>query len=79
MEPEAAQAGRVPQRTPGAVPLCRRIGRVLVVVLARAPEIMLRVRVRKFVRALEHPRDGIAAAPFNGILRLLVSFLLCPT
>jgi hypothetical protein len=60
VEPEAAQAGRVSQRPPGTVPLFRRLGRVAVVVLARGPAIMLRVRVREFVRALEHPGEGVA-------------------
>lgn len=60
VEPEAGQAGRVPQRPSSADPLLRRLGRVVVVVLARASEIMLRARVPEFVRAREHPRDGVA-------------------
>lgn len=58
VEPEAGQAGRVPQRPPGAIPLLCRLGRVVVVVLARAPKIMLRVGVAEFVRAFEHPWRG---------------------
>lgn len=58
---QSHEAGRSPQPPPGAVPLLRRFGGVVVVVLAGAPEIMLRVRVREFVRALDHPRDGVAS------------------
>ncbi len=48
VESEAGQAGGVSQRPPGAVPLFRRLGRVVVVMLPLAPEIMLLVRVPEF-------------------------------
>ena len=36
---------------------------VVVLVLTDAPQIMARLRVPEFVRALKHPRDGVARAP----------------
>jgi len=43
---------------PGGRSLLRRLGRAVVVVLARAPDAMHRLRVTEFVRAVEHLRDG---------------------
>src|SRR5687768_5920536 len=40
MEPEAGEAGGVSQRTPGRVPLARRLRRVELMVLARAPQVV---------------------------------------
>ena len=79
VEPEAGQMGRVPQRSPNAVPLLRRLRRVVVVVLARAPEIVLWVRVGEVVRVLSIRVMASRAAPFSGILHSLVSFLQCST
>jgi hypothetical protein len=44
VEREAGKAGRVPQRPPGGRSLLRRLGRLVVVVLARAPDVMHRLR-----------------------------------
>jgi hypothetical protein len=53
--------------------------RVVVVVLARAPDVMHGLRGGELVPAVEHRVKTSRAAPFSGISRLLVSFLLCPT
>ena len=80
MEPEAGQAGCFPQRPPGAVPFLLRLRRVVVVVLIRAPEVMLSDRVSEFVCAFEYPRDGIAAPRRSaGSDACSFRFLLCPT
>ena len=40
------------------------------VVLARAPDVMDRLRVAEFVRAVEHLREGLSRRPFwNGFER----------
>src|SRR5262245_66181743 len=60
MEPEAGQAGCFPQRPSGDLPFLPWVRRVVLVVLIRAPEVMLSVRMSEFVCPFEHPRDGIA-------------------
>src|SRR5437899_12900629 len=59
MEPEALQARGVAQRAPRGVPLAGRLCRVKLVMLARAPEVVLRTCVSKFVRPLEHRLYGM--------------------
>ena len=73
---EAGQPGRIPQRAPGRVPLARRLRRIELVMLARAPQIVFRIGVAEIVGAFQHPLDRVRAAWFSGIGRLLVSFLL---
>jgi hypothetical protein len=51
MEPEAGQAGCFPQRPPGDIPFLPWLRRVVLVVLIRAPEVMLSVRMSEFVCA----------------------------
>jgi hypothetical protein len=50
----------------------------VVVVLAGAPQIMLRLRVPEFVRALKHPRDGVAGRAIQRDLTLARLVLAVP-
>ena len=78
VEPEAGKAGRVPQRPPGGRSLLRRLGRVVMVVLARAPDVMHRLRVAEFVRAVEHLRDGLSRRAAQRDLTLARLVLVVP-
>src|SRR5438093_7469853 len=51
---------------PGAIPLLRWLRRFELVVLARAPEVVRRIRVAKVVGALQHALDRAAGFGVQG-------------
>ena len=58
VEPQAVQAGAIPQRAPGRVPLQHRLGGIVSSPLARGPEVMSWLRVPEQIGAFEHARYG---------------------
>src|SRR4051812_29620674 len=63
MKPEASKAGGPSKCSPGGVPLFGRFGRIELVVLTRAPHVVIGVRVSKSVGAPQHALNGLFRWP----------------
>jgi hypothetical protein len=54
VKPKPREAGGLTKRAPGGVPLLSWFGRIELVMLAGAPQVVLRIDVSEFVGALDH-------------------------
>ena len=81
VESQARQASRIAQRAPGRVPLARRLRRIELVMLARAPEVVLRFRVAELVGALRSSRltasKRVVVQRDHSLARLVLALCEC--